>query len=154
MEGINNEDHSFIVKLQIIIIYHFDCLQRQSTFTFQTRFQQELSCLRYIMCNSDDFELDFIKCRVKQDGVVTNRLFYSDSTVKKSDAKKRKAQQKNLLQPPNIPPPPPPPQGPDSDSVSDQSHSRQVGARPQASDTTPEASINCLLQCIVMTTHP
>ncbi|XP_056010061.1 neurabin-1-like isoform X6 [Ostrea edulis] len=64
----------------------------------------------------------------------------SDSTVKKSDAKKRKAQQKNLLQPPNIPPPPPPPQGPDSDSVSDQSHSRQDSENEDSSSTVSQTS--------------
>nr|XP_022327183.1 neurabin-1-like isoform X8 [Crassostrea virginica] len=64
----------------------------------------------------------------------------SDSTVKKSDAKKRKAQQKNLLQPPNIPPPPPPPQGPDSDSVSDQSHSRQDSETEDSSSTVSQTS--------------
>uniref|UniRef100_K1R040 Neurabin-1 n=1 Tax=Magallana gigas TaxID=29159 RepID=K1R040_MAGGI len=77
---------------------------------------------------------------VNESGLETWIKHDSDSTVKKSDTKKRKAQQKNLLQPPNIPPPPPPPQGPDSDSVSDQSHSRQDSENDDSSSTVSQTS--------------
>nr|XP_022327182.1 neurabin-1-like isoform X7 [Crassostrea virginica] len=77
---------------------------------------------------------------IKHDSFSSSEDEFFDSTVKKSDAKKRKAQQKNLLQPPNIPPPPPPPQGPDSDSVSDQSHSRQDSETEDSSSTVSQTS--------------
>ncbi|XP_061183587.1 neurabin-1-like isoform X2 [Saccostrea echinata] len=85
-------------------------------------------------------EGETVEEELDESGLETWIKHDSDSTVKKSDAKKRKAQQKNLLQPPNIPPPPPPPQGPDSDSVSDQSHSRQDSENEDSSSTVSQTS--------------
>ncbi|KAK3083517.1 hypothetical protein FSP39_024554 [Pinctada imbricata] len=70
----------------------------------------------------------------------------SDSTVKKSDAKKRKAQQ-FLLQPPNVPPPPPPPQGPDSDSHSEMSASRQDSESEESVSTVSQTSYDPSQPC-------